>query len=71
MDIQSCQDILENLYDGLYIVDQHRKITFWNKGAEKITGFSKTEGSQRQRSGLPVGRRGIHRGDTGQCPEHT
>jgi len=43
MDAQSCQDILENLYDGLYIVDRDRKITFWNKGAEKITGFKNAE----------------------------
>ncbi|MCG9969568.1 sensor domain-containing diguanylate cyclase [Pelotomaculum terephthalicicum JT] len=43
MDVQNCQDILENLYDGLYIVDRKRKITFWNKGAEKITGFKSAE----------------------------
>lgn len=43
MDVQGCRDILENLYDGLYIVDRERKITFWNKGAEKITGFKNTE----------------------------
>lgn len=43
MDTYVCQDILENLYDGLYIVDKERKITFWNKAAEKMTGFQKTE----------------------------
>ncbi len=36
-------DILENLYDGLYFVDTHRKITLWNRAAERITGFSSKE----------------------------
>lgn len=32
--------LLENLHDGVYFVDNDRKITFWNKGAERITGFA-------------------------------
>jgi PAS fold. len=28
-------------FDGVYIVDNRRKILFWNKRAEKITGYSK------------------------------
>lgn len=35
--------ILDNLYDGLYFVDTNRRITYWNKGAERITGFSAAE----------------------------
>jgi diguanylate cyclase (GGDEF)-like protein/PAS domain S-box-containing protein len=35
--------LLENIYDGVYFVDVHRKITFWNRGAERITGFSADE----------------------------
>lgn len=35
--------LLDNLYDGVYFVDQERRITFWNKAAEQITGFSKAE----------------------------
>lgn len=31
--------LLDNLYDGVYFVDAQRKITYWNKGAEKITGY--------------------------------
>jgi diguanylate cyclase (GGDEF)-like protein/PAS domain S-box-containing protein len=34
------KDILDNLYDGVYFVDQERRITYWNKGAERITGYS-------------------------------
>lgn len=32
--------MLESMYEGIYFVDINRKITFWNKGAELITGFS-------------------------------
>ncbi len=32
--------ILDGLYDGVYLVDPDRKITYWNKGAERITGYS-------------------------------
>ncbi|MCB2182680.1 MAG: GGDEF domain-containing protein [Desulfobulbaceae bacterium] len=32
--------IIENLHDGLYFVDKNRTITFWNKAAERISGFS-------------------------------
>jgi diguanylate cyclase (GGDEF)-like protein/PAS domain S-box-containing protein len=35
--------ILDNLYDGVYFVDLHRQIIFWNKSAEKITGFTKQQ----------------------------
>ncbi|MFZ2088728.1 MAG: sensor domain-containing diguanylate cyclase [Desulfobaccales bacterium] len=37
------QEVLDNLYDGVYYVDHNRRITFWNKAAEKITGFSRQE----------------------------
>lgn len=33
------RSLLDNLYDGVYFVDQQRRITYWNKGAERITGF--------------------------------
>ncbi len=32
--------IVDNLYDGVYFVDRERIITYWNKGAERITGYS-------------------------------
>ena len=35
--------IIENLYDGLYFVDRDRIITYWNKGAERISGFTADE----------------------------
>lgn len=39
----SLQRIIENLHDGLYIVDKDRTITYWNKAAERISGFSSKE----------------------------
>lgn len=35
--------ILNNIQDGVYYVDMHRKIKFWNKGAEQITGYRADE----------------------------
>lgn len=35
--------ILDSLNDGLYLVDLNRKIIFWNKAAERITGYSSAE----------------------------
>jgi len=34
------KDIVDNLYDGVYFVDRDRVITYWNKGAERISGYS-------------------------------
>ena len=34
------KEIIDNLYDGVYFVDRDRVITYWNKGAERITGYS-------------------------------
>lgn len=40
---ESFEKIIENLHDGLYFVDQDRVITYWNKAAERISGFSAQE----------------------------
>jgi len=37
------EDILDNMYEGLYLLDRDRRITYWSKGAERITGFSSGE----------------------------
>ena len=36
---QMYKKMLDNMYEGIYYVDNERTITFWNKGAERITGF--------------------------------
>ncbi len=35
--------VLDNLRDGVYIVDPDRRILFWNRGAEAIAGYSADE----------------------------
>ena len=39
----SYKRIVENLHDGLYYVDRDRVITYWNKSAEQISGFTANE----------------------------
>ncbi len=40
MDDKFYKDILNSLQDGVYFLDRNRIITFWNRGAEEITGYS-------------------------------
>lgn len=35
--------ILDNLSDGVYYLDRDRRITYWNRGAERISGFTAKE----------------------------
>ncbi|MBR5968754.1 MAG: GGDEF domain-containing protein [Lachnospiraceae bacterium] len=35
--------IINNMQDGAYFVDRDRKILFWNKAAERITGYTADE----------------------------
>jgi diguanylate cyclase (GGDEF)-like protein/PAS domain S-box-containing protein len=35
--------IVDSLHDGLYFVDRDRCITYWNKAAERITGYTAAE----------------------------
>lgn len=37
------KDILNTLYDGVYVCDTDRRVNFWNQAAERITGFSRDE----------------------------
>jgi diguanylate cyclase (GGDEF)-like protein/PAS domain S-box-containing protein len=39
----SYEKLLDSLFDGVYYVDMEKRITYWNKGAERITGYSKSE----------------------------
>lgn len=42
-DNKSYERIIETLPVGLYFVDLERRITFWNKSAERISGFAAEE----------------------------
>ncbi len=35
--------VMENIHDGVYVVDRDRKIMCWNKAAEQISGYSNEE----------------------------
>ncbi len=43
LDRDAYVQIIENLHDGLYFVDKNRIITYWNKAAERISGYSSAE----------------------------
>lgn len=37
------KNLLDNIIDGVYLTDRGRKILYWNRGAERITGYSAAE----------------------------
>jgi diguanylate cyclase (GGDEF)-like protein/PAS domain S-box-containing protein len=43
LDEKDFREILDSISDGVYFVDTERRITFWNKGAERISGYSAEE----------------------------
>jgi diguanylate cyclase (GGDEF)-like protein/PAS domain S-box-containing protein len=43
VDNQLLMELLEEVDEGVYFTDPQRSITFWNKGAERISGYSKQE----------------------------
>ena len=40
MDDKFYKEILNSLQDGIYYLDRNRIITYWNRGAEQITGYT-------------------------------
>lgn len=38
-----CLELMDQFFDGIYVVDRNRKIVFWNRCAEKITGYASEE----------------------------
>lgn len=43
LDASLYKHLLDHVYDGVYFVDTNRRILYWNKGAERITGYSAEE----------------------------
>lgn len=41
--IEFYRGLLDHLYDGVYYLDRDRTIVYWNKGAERLTGYTKSE----------------------------
>lgn len=42
-DAQFYRKLLDSIADGVYFVDPQRRITFWNKGAERLSGYTAQE----------------------------
>lgn len=34
------KNLLDNLFDGVYYVDRTRRITYWNRAAERVSGYA-------------------------------
>lgn len=43
MDIAFYRRLLDVLFEGVYFVDRERRITYWSRGAERITGYRERE----------------------------
>ncbi|MGQ9748311.1 PAS domain-containing protein [Desulfosoma sp.] len=43
MDEAFFKRLLDSMADGVYFVDAQRRITFWNKAAERISGYTAQE----------------------------
>jgi len=39
----SHEALLDHLYDGVYFIDEQHAVTYWNRGAERITGYDRKE----------------------------
>jgi len=37
------EKVLDSMHDGVYFVNQERKITYWNEGAERLAGYTARE----------------------------
>lgn len=64
--------ILKELDEGVYFMDPNRTITFWNQGAERITGYSAAEvvgRNCRDNVLVHVNEQGVMLCDT-MCPAH-
>jgi diguanylate cyclase (GGDEF)-like protein/PAS domain S-box-containing protein len=42
-ELELYKSIIHGMHEGVYFVDPNRTITFWNKGAERITGYAASE----------------------------
>lgn len=41
--VKMYKTIVDNMFEGVYVVDLDRRIVYWNRGAERITGYSAAE----------------------------
>lgn len=68
--VQFYQEILDNLYDGIFFVNDKGEITYWNKGAVSLTGYSSEDVMQRNYCDIfkPLNKYGNNLCEFGDCP---
>lgn len=64
------REILDNLYDGIFFVDTSGSITYWNKGAANLTGYSADDVHGRNYCDIfkPLDKHGKQLGEIDTCP---
>jgi diguanylate cyclase (GGDEF)-like protein/PAS domain S-box-containing protein len=64
------REILDNLYDGIFFVDKEGCITYWNKGATSLTGYSAADVKGRNYCDIfqPLDKQGRHLCESDSCP---
>jgi diguanylate cyclase (GGDEF)-like protein/PAS domain S-box-containing protein len=64
------REILDNLYDGIFFVDKEGQITYWNKGAASLTGYSATDVVGRNYCDIfkPLDKHGNNLCESSTCP---
>ncbi|MFU8855562.1 MAG: diguanylate cyclase [Deferrisomatales bacterium] len=43
LDERTLRKIVESIHDGLYLVDRDRTVTYWNRAAERMSGFAASD----------------------------
>jgi diguanylate cyclase (GGDEF)-like protein/PAS domain S-box-containing protein len=64
------REILDNLYDGIFFVDKEGSITYWNKGATSLTGYTIDDVRGRNYCDIfkPLDKQGKPLCDNDSCP---
>ncbi len=64
------REILDNLYDGIFFVDKEGCITYWNKGATSLTGYSSADVQGRNYCDIfqPLDKHGNNLCENNICP---
>lgn len=64
------REILDNLYDGVFFVNKEGCITYWNKGATSLTGYSSAEVQGRNYCDIihPLDKQGKELCEKDSCP---
>lgn len=69
-DVEFYQEILDNLYDGIFFVNDKGAITYWNNGAVKLTGYLPDDVKNRNYCDIfkPLNKFGNNLCELGDCP---